>query len=186
MAKMLLGQFDDFESAERLVAELQSLGVDGEDIHQFALNAPGQHDQYPIGGDEDADPGARGGENGAKVGAVLGGAAGIAVGVAAMPVWGAAAAVAGLAIGAYTGSFAGALNGMGADPESGGEQVISRPAGVRVAVNVPTPERRYQVQEALVRHSARSIEEAEGTWRNGSWVDFDPVSIPRWVIPPVA
>ena len=186
MVNILSGQFDDFESAERLVAELHSLGVDNEDIQQFALNAPGQHDRYPIGGDEDVDPGARGGESGATVGAALGGAAGVAVGAAAIPILGPAAAVAGLAIGAYTGSLAGALNAMGHQKESRDEPVTSRPAGVRVAVNVPTPERRYQVQEAFVRHRARSIEEAQGTWSNGAWVDFDPVSIPRWVVPPTA
>ena len=186
MANILSGQFDDFESAERLVAEFHSLGVECEDIQQFALNAPGQHDRYPIGGDEDADPAARGGENGATLGAVLGGAAGVAVGAAAIPVLGPAAAVAGLAIGAYTGSFAGALNAMGTGTESANEDVIARPAGVRVAVNVPTPERRHQVLESFVRHHARSIEEAQGTWSNGAWVDFDPVSIPRWVVPPTA
>ena len=186
MATILSGQFDDFESAERLVSELHSLGVESEDIQQFVLNAPGQHDRYPIGGDEDADPAARGGENGATVGAMLGGAAGVAIGAAAIPVLGPAAAVAGLAVGAYTGSFAGALNAMGPATESTDANVVPRPAGVRVAVNVPTPERRHQVLDSFVRHHARSIEEAHGTWSNGAWIDFDPVSIPRWVVPPTA
>ncbi len=183
--QILSGQFDDFERADLLVRELETLGVEAEDIQKFMLNAPGQHDRYPIGGDEDADPIARGGEFGAAAGAALGGAAGVALGAAAIPVVGPAAAVAGLAIGAYTGSLAGALNVMGkhADHEED-EATIRRPAGVRVVVQVPTSGRRSLVLDALLRHHARSVEEADGTWRNGAWVDFDPVSVPRWVVPP--
>jgi len=86
--QILSGQFDDFERADLLVSELETLGVDSEDIQKFVLNAPGQHDRYPIGGDEDADPIARGGETGAAAGAALGGAAGVALGAAAIPVVG--------------------------------------------------------------------------------------------------
>jgi hypothetical protein len=186
VTQILAGQFDDFEHAEMLDSELQTLGVDGDDIQQFALNAPGQHDRFPIGGDEDADVMARGGENGAVTGAALGGVVGAALGAAAVPFAGPVAVVAGLAIGAHTGSLAGALNVMGGESEATNTRVLSRPAGVRVAVRVPTPERRSLVLDALLRHHARSIEEAEGTWCDGAWFDFDPVSKPRWVVPPRA
>ena len=186
LTQILSGQFDDFEHAELLGSELQTLGVSSDDIQRFALNAPGQHDRFPIGGDEDADAMARGGENGAVAGAALGGVAGAALGAAAMPFAGPVAAVAGLAIGAYTGSLAGALNIMGGASEATNTRVLSRPAGVRVAVRVPTPERRSLVLDALLRHHARSIEEADGAWHDGAWSDFDPVSTPRWVVPPKA
>ena len=186
MTKILSGQFDDFERADLLVSELCTLGLNVDDIQRFALNAPGQHDRFPIGGDEDADPVASGGENGAFTGAALGGVAGAALGAAAVPFAGPAAAVAGLAIGAYTGSLAGALNVMGGKTKAKNASVLPRPAGVRVAVRVPTPEKRSLVLDALIRHHARSIEEADGTWRDGAWIDFDPVSAPRWVVPPSA
>ena len=186
MTKILSGQFDDFERADLLVSELRTLGLNGDDIQRFALNAPGQHDRFPIGGDEDADAVASGGENGAFAGAALGGVAGAALGAAAVPFAGPAAAVAGLAIGAYTGSLAGALNVMGGKAEAANASVLPRPAGVRVAVRVPAPEKRSLVLDALIRHHARSIEEADGTWRDVAWVDFDPVSTPRWVVPPRA
>ena len=108
----------------------------------------------------------------------------MALGAAAIPVVGPAAAVVGLAIGAYTGSLAGALNVMGKHDERDVEPTIPRPAGVRVVVQVPTRERKALVLDTLMRHHARSVEEAEGTWRNGAWADFDPVSVPRWVVPP--
>ena len=59
-----------------------------------------------------------------------------------------------------------------------------RPAGVRVVAHVPTRQHRECVLATFERHDTRSIEEAEGTWRDGSWVDFDPVSVPRWIKPP--
>jgi hypothetical protein len=184
LTQILSGQFDDWERAELLVAELRSLGVPPSGIQQLVLNAPGQHAQFPIGGDEDADRAARGGENGALAGAALGGAAGVALGVAAIPVVGPIASVAGLAIGAYTGSLAGALNTMGDKADNPGGQSIARPAGVRVVVHTPTAEQRSRVLEAMLRHHARSVEEADGTWQDGAWVDFNPVSAPRWVVPP--
>jgi hypothetical protein len=184
--QILSGQFDDFERADLLVSELDTLGVSRDDIQRFALNAPGQHDRFPIGGDEDADVNARGGEDGAVAGAALGGVAGAALGAVVVPFAGPVAAVAGLAIGAYTGSLAGALHVMGTDSEATNSTVMPRPAGVRVAVRVPTPEKRSLVLAALLRHHARSVEEARGVWRDGMWMDFDPVSVPRWVVPPKA
>jgi hypothetical protein len=182
---ILSGQFDDFERAEMVASELRMLGFPADDIEQFALNAPGQHDLLPPGGDEDADPEARHGDEGAVAGAALGGAAGLALGAAVIPVVGPLAAAAGLAVGAYTGSLAGAVNTMGEDNVEDRPVMTPRPAGVRVAVNVPTSLHRTRALETFARHRARSVEEAEGTWANGSWVDFDPGGRPQWVVPPV-
>ena len=115
MTTILSGQFDDFERAEMVASDLRLLGFGGDDIEQFALNAPGQHDRHPLGGDEDADRQARDGDEGAVAGAAMGGAAGLALGAVAIPVVGPLAAAAGLAVGAYTGSLAGAVNTMGED-----------------------------------------------------------------------
>jgi hypothetical protein len=182
MASILSGQFDDFATAHAVVDELRTLGMSDKDIEIFVLNPPGQHARFPIGGDEDADHSARGGETGAVKGAALGGAAGLAVGAAAIPVVGPIAAAAGLAVGAYAGALAGAVKTMG-EPHPHPE-IPPRPAGVRVVAHVPTRQHRECVLATFERHHARSIEEAEGTWRDGSWVDFDPVSVPRWIKPP--
>lgn len=184
MAQILVGQFDDFDAAETAARELRSLGVAQGDMEIFALNAPGQHDRYPVGGDEDADRGARKGDQGAVAGAAIGGAAGLALGAAAIPVVGPIAAAAGLAVGAYTGALHGAVNTMGDTPAQADPP--ARPAGVRVAANVLSPSHREHVLAAFRRNGSRSIEEADGTWRDASWTDFDPVSLPRWVDPPGA
>jgi hypothetical protein len=182
---ILLAQFDTLERAEAVTADLRQLGFAGDELEQFVLNAPGQHDRHPLGGDQDADRAARDGDEGAVAGAALGGAAGLALGAVAIPVVGPLAAAAGLAVGAYTGSLAGAVNTMGDDDAPTSRPAAQpRPAGVRVAVQVATPLYRAQVLEAFARHDARSVEEAQGTWRNGGWADFDPVSVPQWVVPP--
>ena len=182
MAQILVAQFDDFDTAQSAAADLRALGVAAGDMEIYHLNAPGQHGEFPIGGDEHADREARKGDEGQLAGAALGGAAGLAVGAVAIPVVGPIAAAAGLAVGAYTGSLHGAVSGLGDRPAE--QQIPARPAGVRLAAHLPAPANREQLLAAFRRHGARSIEEGEGTWRDGSWTDFDPVSMPRWVQEP--
>jgi len=182
MAQILVAQFDDFDAAHAAAGDLRSLGIAQGDVEIYHLNAPGQHGEFPIGGDEDADRGARKGDEGQVAGAAIGGAAGLAVGALAIPVVGPIAAAAGLAVGAYTGSLHGAVNTLGEDAPT--QQITPRPAGVRLAVNTLSPAHREHVLATFKRHEARSIEEADGTWREGSWVDFDPVSAPRWLLEP--
>lgn len=183
MAHILLAQYDDFESAEAVAADLRALRVAASDIEIFALNAPGQHDRFPVGGDEDEDRGARKGDEGAVQGAAVGSAAGLAVGAAAVALAGPLAVAAGAAIGAYTGSLAGAVNRMG--DEGRGVEIPARPAGVRVAVKVTPAEAEGAIVEVFRRHDVRSIERGEGTW-SGGWSDFDPVSVPHWIEAPTA
>jgi len=178
MARILLAQFDDFASAEAAAGELP---VGEHDIEIFALNAPGQHDRYPIGGDQDEDRGARKGDDGAVSGAAIGSAAGVALGAMATPLVGPLGVAAGAAIGAYTGSLAGAVNRMGEDMPA--VEIPPRPAGVRLAVHVSPAAAESDIVAAFRRHDVRSIEEGEGTWRDG-WSDFDPVSVPRWIEAP--
>ena len=115
---ILVGQFDDFETARAVSSELLSAGYRPQDIEQFALN-----------------------ESGAASGTGLGGIAGLAL-------------------------------------------AVERPAGVRVAVRVPAAQLQGRVLGVFNRHAARSIEEARGTWQEGQWRDFDPVSVPHWIMPP--
>ncbi len=182
MTQILIAQFDDFDTAHAAGSDLRSLGVAQGDMEIFHLNAPGQHDRTPIGGDEDADPGAEDGEKGQLTGAAVGGAAGLALGAAAIPVIGPIAAAAGLAVGAYTGSLHGAMSKLGDTP--GAIAAPARPAGVRLSVNLAKPALHGPVLATFRRHGAHSIEEAEGTWRNGTWAEFDPVSTPQWLLAP--
>lgn len=184
MAEILIGQFDERASADAAAVELRATGVASSDLEVFMLSAPGQHDSNPegIGGDRPADPEATKGHTGAIAGAAVGGTAGLAVAAAAVPVAGPLALAAGAAIGAYAGSLAGAMTAMG-DPSKSHTPPI-RPAGMRVAVRIGNAAQRALAQQVFARRGARSIEEASGSWQSGRWFDFDPKSIPRWVLPP--
>ena len=53
-----------------------------------------------------------------------------------------------------------------------------RPAGVMVAVNTESAEDEELAVDLMRDRGARMIERAQGSWRNGKWTDFDPVSEP--------
>jgi hypothetical protein len=185
MSSILIGQYDDFATADAVIAELHAAGISAQSIERFHLNAPGKHDVLATGGDEDEDRDAHEGGGGAVAGAAMGAAAGLALGAVAIPIVGPFAAAAGLAIGAYTGSFAGAVTQMGDDDHAAPESEIPmRPAGVRVAVAVVDENASSRVERALRHGDVKSIELATGNWEGGRWADFDPVSTPHWIVPP--
>ncbi len=185
MTSILIGQYDDFATADAAIAALRAEGISAQAIERFHLNAPGQHDVLPIGGDEDEDRNAHEGGSGALTGAAMGAAAGLALGAAAIPVVGPFAAAAGLAVGAYTGSFAGAVSNLGDEPHPAPEgETSTRPAGVRVAVAVADERISSRVEQTLRGTHATSIEQATGNWLGGRWTDFDPTSTPHWIVPP--
>src|SRR5262245_4778029 len=194
MTQIVAAESDDFTAADAAVDALRRQGFPPSHLTKFFLSAPGQHAQYPVGGDTLADPGSEGAAPAAVKGAVVGSATGVALGIAAAAIAGPAAAVAaaagGAAAGAYTGALVGAAQELGGDDkdkqrEAGEDKVHAeapkaRPAGVVVAVSVPTPDERERATSIFWRHRANSIELAEGTWNNGTWQDFNPQSIPHW------
>jgi hypothetical protein len=185
MPDIIAGKIETQERAERVVAALREGGVTAGDIQTFYVNPPGQHATYRAGG----DPGARGAAPGAAAGAVIGAAAGAAAGAATASVVApliAPAVLVGLTgAGAHVGGLAGALSGTrdaeeeksateSADPE---REAATRRAGLMVAVRVNS-EIQPLVIDILRREGAEDIERAEGQWRDGSWVDFDPLQPP--------
>src|SRR6185312_7900737 len=170
MARIVAGVFDDEQAATAVARELRGAGFEAGDLDQFALNPPGRNQGLPLGGDQIADAKAEGGDAGAVKGAALGSAVGAVAGLAATPLVGPVAIAGGAAAGAYAGSLAGAVNRMGEDapaPEL-------RPAGIMVAVHTDSPEDEELAIDLLRDRGAQTIERAEGAWRNGKWVDFDP------------
>ncbi len=183
MVNIIAAQFDDFAHAEAALRALSaSGGLEPDDIDQVVLGAPGRHDRYPAGGDQDADARAADGDEGALSGAAVGAAAGAMTGMAAGALLGPVGVAAGAAVGAYGGSFAGALGSMG--DSSSADAVLPRPAGVMVMVHAPAAAQREIALHAFRDNGARSIEEAEGQWQNGTWVNFNPVATPLWLVPP--
>lgn len=185
MSSIIAGRFQTFDQAEGAVQALIDANINTEDLSVFYVNPPGQHDATPIGGDHiNADPEASEITNDAVSGAAAGGAIGLAVGLAAaVPAVGAAVAVAAVGVGAYTGSFAGGLHGSGASDHP---TPPPRRAGVLLAVRSDDDKATQRASVVLSAQGAEDMEMADGTWHDGKWIDFDPVTPPRFISVPSA
>jgi len=181
MTQIIAGVFDDNATADRTIATLHDVGFDDGDIDRFSVNPPGRHHGLKFGGDEQADPGAQGSEMGALAGAAVGGAMGAVAGLVASPLIGPVAIAGGLAAGAYAGSLAGAVRSLGRPIEEGEADNAVRQAGVMVAVHVDSTDRADTAVDVLRANDARSVEWADGLWRHGHWIDFDPVGTPKQI-----
>lgn len=174
MERIIAGRFPTKGEADA-VAALMAHYIDASDICIFHNNPPGQHDAYPVGGDEDEDPGAEGAENSAAGTAVAAGLAAGAIGALGGP----AVAIAAAAVGAYSGALVGAMSGLGDEDKTGAAG--RRPGGIMLSVRIAKPVNEARVIDTLRAEGAADIEQAEGKWRDGDWVDFDPVAAPRLV-----
>src|SRR4051812_30144025 len=88
MSLIVAGTYDNNSDAERAMDEMLANGVDRSFICSFAVNPPGQHAGYPIGGDHHTSEGAKSAGSGAALGAGIGGALGLGVGLATAPLMG--------------------------------------------------------------------------------------------------
>jgi hypothetical protein len=174
MERIIAGRFPTKSGADSAAALLAPY-VAAADICIFHNNPPGQHDAYPVGGDEDEDPGARNADSSAAGTAGAGALAGGMIGALAGP----AGAIAGAAVGAYSGSLVGAMKGLGEDDKPGAPD--RRSGGIMLSVRIAIPANEKRVVDTLRAEGAADIEQAEGEWKNGDWVDFDPVAAPRLV-----
>lgn len=180
MAITIVGRVDSWSEAEPVLQALRAEGFSENDLATYFKNPSGQHDEFPIGGDEDADPEAEDAGGGAAKGAVIGGVAGAALGVAALAIPGvgpliaapAFAAAIGTGVGAYTGSVAGAASELG-EKENIGERRDEPQAtsGVMIAVRAHDPDAEQNAERLLrdggateiKRQSERLFQEIEAT-----------------------
>jgi hypothetical protein len=192
MTRIIAARVETQERGETIVAALRKQQFDETQV--FYVNPPGQHASHLLGGDMESDSGAQSAPEGQAAGATAGAAVGAVVGavasVAAPLV--APAVVAGLAgVGAHVGGLVGAMKRTrDAEDEReatqredpGPEARDTRRGGLMVAMNLGDADE-GPVVELLQRMGATDIERADGNWRNGDWVDFDPVAPPKLVEP---
>lgn len=177
MAIIVAGRFDTVDKA-RAVEGMLAPRFGPERLSVFYNGPAGQHAAYPIGGDEDKDPGARKSDAGAAKGAAIGAGAGLAIGAVGGPV----TAAAGAGVGAYTGSLIGAVkSAKGADEPS---DPVRRSAGIILAIEAEDATAEAEAIRVLAEQGADEIEKAHGEWRDGKWVDFDPAASPNLVATP--
>ena len=185
MAKIICGHFDVSVKADAALQELLGAGFTRNEVDTFYTPPPGQNNLTGFGGDVHSDAGARKAGGGAAVGAAIGAAIGafivligVRTGLIPQSDFTPAFLLFGAALGAYVGSFMGAMVKMrhGSARNATPEHPIEAPAGRMIAVLIGAPDAEARIIELLRRHGARKVFRAEGTWRNGSWQDFDPRS----------
>lgn len=173
MTTIIAGMFSTVLQAEEAMDQLLGGEFSARDVCTFANNPPGQHGSFPIGGDENVDPGAKAASVDAGEGAAVGLGTGAAIGAI---VGGPPGAAMGAGVGAFLGSLAGALHGM--EGRGTKESPVRRPAGIVVAVKIESGKAEQTAISTLQTHGAIHVEKAEGQWKDGNWIDFDPVSAP--------
>jgi hypothetical protein len=172
MDKIIAGRFESIAKADATAALLAGY-IDPKDICIFYNNPSGQHGVLPAGGDEKVAPGVEDAHKTALTVSTAGAVTAGAIGAFGGPIIALAAA----GVAAYTGSLLGAMQGMNEEEAPG--DPARREAGVILAVNVTKPENKKRIVAALKKEGAEDIENAEGKWRHGDWVDFNPVKTPQ-------
>ena len=174
MEQIIAGRFETKSKADAAAATIVRY-VDRSDICIFHNNPPGQHGTMMAAQDQadDAEPEATG-ESAATTALAAGLTAG-AIGMIGGPVTALAAA----GVAAYTGSLVGGMSGM--HDEEARQLPHLRPAGVILAVRIARQSSEKFVVDDLRLGGAADIEHAEGEWRDGDWVDFNPMEEPRLI-----
>lgn len=185
MSKIICGHFDVSVKADAALQELLGAGFTRNEVDSFYTPPPGQNDLTGFGGDVHSDAGARKAGGGAAIGAAIGAVLGALVALGAIRAgllpqtdFTAAAVLVAAGLGAYVGSFMGAMTKMrpGTRRNATVEHPVEAPAGRMIAVLSGAPDSEGRIIDLLRRHGARKVFKAEGIWRNGSWLDFDPRS----------
>lgn len=182
MSRILAGHFTLQDQIGRARSALVDAGFAPDRISAFYVNQPGQHDLYPLGGDEDKSPGAAETPVDVAKGMAGGGAVGAAIGAATAPVTGPAGPIVGALVGAHVGSLY-SLHGMkeADQPEHGHKPAAPRQAGMMLAVALEDDAQQARALAVLRELGAEQIEQADGTIVDGDWSDFDPLSEPSLV-----
>lgn len=180
--------YDNYDDAQRAVANLEAAGVPHSDLSIVANNSD---NWYSANGKVDrdrngADDRAEGASTGAGIGAGLGGAAGLMAGLGMLAIPGLGPVVAagwlastalGLAAGAASGGVVGALTQAGVSEDEAplyAEGV--RRGGTLVSARVADADRaRY---EAILDKSSVNLTDRSAAWQKTGWNRFDPAAKP--------
>jgi hypothetical protein len=182
MSTIIAAVFEAMEPATQATDALVTEHFQRPDLSVFHLNPPGRHGKTPIGGDHVlADPEARHAHSRSLTGVAIGGLLGLVAGIilsyrfdaGLISVMVVAAAT---GVGAYAGSLLGGLSGTGGKYAT--QRSAERGSGVMVAVRADDALKERTAINCLARYGGKDVERAFGTWRDGQWIDFDPVSRP--------
>lgn len=191
MSTIIAGRFTTFNQAEGAAQRLFARGFLEEDVTLFYVAPSGQHARFAVGGDHNADAGARHASAGAGKGVTIGAVLGAIIGAAIFALFKAPIIVSAIAAGvfAYVGSLVGAMShsrsgkrdaahATSADNHGSANAIDARQSGVMLAVHV-SPETQADAASILRDTGGMEVERASGQWRQGKWADFDPTIPPQ-------
>jgi len=170
----VIGLFDDFETAQRAVNELERAGISRDQISIVAGDESGRYKDYVSGtGEVGRDTASKAG-----TGAAVGGGLGLVAGLLALAIPGVgpvvamgpiAAALTGAGIGAAAGGLIGGLRSAGV-PEHHAEYYAEgvRRGGALVTVRT-TDNLADRAADILDAAGARDVEERSAEWRKTGW-----------------
>lgn len=185
MAKTVVGSFDSFEEAQKVVSQLSTMGINTSDVSVVANNASGTYSPSGTSGTTSTGEAHSTGSDvasGAVTGTVVGGTAGLIAGLAGLAIPGVgplvaagpiAAALAGAGVGAVAGGLIGGLRHVGVsdtDAEYYAESV--RRGGALVTVRAEDSQAN-QVADLMRQHGAVDIEGRVSQWKQSGWSRFD-------------
>lgn len=176
MSRIVAGRFDRSVDADAALEALKREGFSPHEIDAFYVSPPGQNAMTPVGGDA---PHASEGSSKAGLGAAIGAGIGIAIGVVICLLVGGLAVLTVLyaaGLGGLVGAFAGAMVSVrgGQRSRASVEHPVESRGGRMIAINVERPGTEQIAIRILRSHNARDVGRTEGTWRDGSWRDYDP------------
>lgn len=194
MAKTVVGAFDSFAEAQRVVDDLRNRGINPDDVSIVANDARGEYSSRLSSGSSTASRQADTSTEavsdtgtGAVTGGVLGGAAGLIAGLAGLTIPGIgplivagplAMALAGAGVGAVAGGLIGGLQHVGV-PDTDAEYYAEavRRGGALVAVRADES-RADEIADVMQQHGAIDIHGRVAHWRSAGWSRFDPDAAP--------
>lgn len=207
MAKTIVGSFDTFEHATRVVDALEAMGVPHADLNLVANDAAGRlaagrdpggsasgdmSTTRTAGTAADVDRSddtsvAAGAGKGAVAGGVIGGTAGLLAGLAGLALPGIgplvaagpiAAMLTGAGIGAVAGGLIGGLRQLGvSDADAEYYAEAVRRGGALVIVKTDDA-RATEIADTMRRQGAIDIEQRVASWRERGWSGFDDSAQP--------
>jgi uncharacterized membrane protein len=185
MQKTVIGSFDSYDEAQRVVEDLKREGFMASDISVVASNVRGT---YGTDATEATTPDdTSGAATGAVTGGVIGGAAGLAASLMGLAIPGIGpiiaagpivAALTGAGVGAVAGGLIGGLTDLGVSEEDAKYYAESVRRGGALVTLRADETRAERAADIMRDHGAVDIERRVETWRQTGWSGFDPNAQP--------
>jgi hypothetical protein len=184
MVKTIVGSFDDYSAAQRVVRDLVADGFMSGDIGILASNLSGD---YRAEGEAEANSKPANSAVGALTGGMVGGAAGAAASLMGLAIPGVGPIVAagllvatlsGVAAGAMAGGLIGALTEVGVPEEQANFYAEAVRRGGAVVTVKADESRAHRVEEIMRADGAIDLNERVLRWREGGWEGWNPSAAP--------